>query len=258
MGPNHVLSGLCVGVATLPLAGRHDVGYQALWVLAWGGAALLPDLDQEGSLAPTMWGPISQVPSSLIGALAGGHRWGTHDVVLAPIAVGGFFWVARLVPQLHLLALALMVGLVVRGLVAIEWWRAGALANLILSWGGAWWLTGHGGLAIYDSWWLIAAGGVVVHILGDAITRTGVPIPIVWIGNRGARAGVPLLTTGQGIECTLLPVAWTLLLLALLSRHSGIHTWDQLQAGAFHLLDQGAQNLARELSGVLQAVARHP
>ncbi len=258
MGPNHVLSGLCVGVATLPLAGRQDVGYQALWVLAWGGSALLPDLDQEGSLAPTMWGPISQVPSSLIGALAGGHRWGTHDLLLAPIAFGGFFWVARLVPQLHLLALALMIGLVVRGLVAIEWWRAGALVNLVLSWGGAWWLSSHGGLAIYDSWWLIAAGGVVVHILGDAITRSGVPIPIMWITNRGARAGVPVLTTGHGIERTLLPGAWTLLLLALLSHHSGIHTWEQLHAGAFHLLDEATHALAQELSGLLHAATSRP
>ena len=58
MGPNHVLSGLCFGVATLPLAGRQDVGYQALWVLAWGGAALLP--------APTMAQGFPDKPIRLI------------------------------------------------------------------------------------------------------------------------------------------------------------------------------------------------
>ena len=129
---------------------------------------------------------------------------------------------------------------------------------MVLSWGGAWWLISHGGLAIYDSWWLIAAGGVVVHILGDAITRSGVPIPVVWITNRGARAGVPVLTTGHGIERTLLPGAWTLLLLALLSHHSGNHTWEQLQAGAFHLLDEATHALAQELSGLLHAATSRP
>ena len=57
------------------------------------------------------------------------------------------------------------------------------IGNLILSWGGAWYLLDH---MVNPAWlpWAVAAG-VLTHIVGDGITTAGVPMPLLWIINRG-------------------------------------------------------------------------
>ena len=95
--------------------------------------------------SPGHVGPVTDVPSGAIGRLAQGHRWGTHDAVLGPLAFGrwpcaaaGAFWSS-------LLLMALAIGLALRALHFVIPGRAEntVVGNLVLSWGGAWLLLAH-------------------------------------------------------------------------------------------------------------------
>jgi hypothetical protein len=181
----------------------HGTVGQVAWVAAVGGFAMLPDLDHSGSTVSDMWGPITDVPSGAIGRLAQGHRWGTHDAILAPLLFGflamaasGAFWSS-------LLLLALAIGLALRALNFVIPGRTEntVLGNLVLSWGGAWLLLEHSP----SPGWLPAAValGVLTHIAGDAITTAGIPVPLVWIFHRCRLALIPL-RTGTFLEKAVL------------------------------------------------------
>ena len=70
LGHSHALSGLATGAATLPWVPVHGTVAQVAWVSAVGGFAMLPDLDQKGSTISRMWGPLTDLPSGLINAVA--------------------------------------------------------------------------------------------------------------------------------------------------------------------------------------------
>ena len=178
LGHSHALSGLAAGAATLPWAPVHGTVSQVAWVAAAGGFAMLPDLDHSGSTVSDMWGPITDVPSGAIGRLAQGHRWGTHDAVLGPLAFGalavpaaGAFWSS-------LLLMALAIGLALRALnFAIPGRMENTVVgNLVLSWGGAWLLLDHSPNPAWLPW--AVALGCLTHIAGDALTTAGIPVPL--------------------------------------------------------------------------------
>jgi len=150
MGYNHVSCGLLAGIATLPVAPVSGPAAQTVWVLALGGASLIPDLDTSGSTAARMWGPITRPLGAAIGALAQGHRQGTHDVVLAPAVFAGVALLASLNPVTTGLALA-GVG------------RIGAAANLLVSAAAAWALVAADAHQI-QLLPLVIAAGVLIHI----------------------------------------------------------------------------------------------
>ncbi len=133
MGYNHVSCGLVAGIATLPIAPIAGPAAQTAWVLALGGASLLPDLDTTGSTAARMWGPLTRSLGAIVGTLAQGHRQGTHDLVLAPIAFAGVALLASLHPVTTGIVLAVTIGLSLRGLALAGVGRIGAPANLIVS-----------------------------------------------------------------------------------------------------------------------------
>ncbi|MDT0277703.1 metal-dependent hydrolase [Blastococcus goldschmidtiae] len=203
LGHSHALSGLAVGAATLPWAPVHGAVAQISWVAAVGGFAMLPDLDQRGSTVSDMWGPVTDVPSGAVGRLAGGHRWGTHDALLAPAAFGGLAVLAADTYWSSLLLMALAIGLALRALHFVIPGRTEntVLGNLALSWGGAWQLLEH---SPQPGWlpWAVAAG-VLTHIVGDAITTAGVPTPLLWLVNRGRLVFLPL-RTGATVEKSIL------------------------------------------------------
>ncbi len=88
LGHSHALSGLATGAVTLPWAPVQGPVAQASWVAAVGGFSMLPDLDQRGSTISRMWGPVTDLPAGIVGTVARGHRWGTHDAVLALVVFG--------------------------------------------------------------------------------------------------------------------------------------------------------------------------
>ncbi len=207
LGHSHALSGLAAGAVTLPWAPVQGAVGQAAWVAAAGGFAMLPDLDQRGSTISRMWGPVSDIPSGLVGAVARGHRWGTHDAVLAPLLFGflaslaaGWFWSS-------LLLLATSIGLALRALHFVIPGRAEntVVGNLVLAWGGAWLLLAYGPSPAWLPYAVML--GVLAHIAGDALTCEGVPVPLLWVVTR-SRLKLSPLRTGTVVETAVLVPAF--------------------------------------------------
>lgn len=206
MGHTHALSGMAAGALLLPVAPASGV-HQVAWVIAWGGFAMLPDLDQRASTVSRMWGPVTAGMATVLGAVAGGHRKGTHDLVLAPLFFGLAAAVLARFPVPALIMFAFSIGLALRACAFVLPSQTGTVAaNLVLSFAGAWFLVGSGQSIDWLVW--AVAGGVAVHILGDALTHGGVPFPVVWLpaAARGKtlRVNLPLTMTGSPFEAVVL------------------------------------------------------
>ena len=216
----HTLSGVAAGVWSLPVAPVSGAAGSVVWVAACTGFALAPDLDHPASTAARMWGPVSQGPARLVGALCG-HRGATHRVAAVAV-VGVAVWAAttgRVTPLAadiarhlgharpaevgnsvgdgaYLLVVAVTVGLAFAAArlpwpvnLTLAWLTAGLTHRLDLPLG---WLP-----------WA-AALGVAAHLAGDAITKQGLP------GPRGRRVGPRLITTGgtaESVVCLILAAA---------------------------------------------------
>ncbi|MBM7805657.1 membrane-bound metal-dependent hydrolase YbcI (DUF457 family) [Geodermatophilus bullaregiensis] len=203
LGHSHALSGLAAGAATLPWAPVQGTVAQVAWVAAAGGFAMLPDLDHSGSTVSDMWGPATDVPSGAVGRLAGGHRWGTHDALLAPVAFGALALAAANLFWSSLLVMALAIGLALRALHFVIPGRAEntVVGNLVLSWGGAWLLLAHTPQPTWLPW--AVALGVLTHVAGDLVTKQGVPVPLLWLLRRRRLALTPM-RTGTTLEKAVL------------------------------------------------------
>jgi membrane-bound metal-dependent hydrolase YbcI (DUF457 family) len=222
MGFNHVSCGLAAGLATLPLAPLHTWPAQTAWVLACGGTALLPDLDSRQSTAARMWGPLTESLAGGIAVLARGHRWGTHDLVLAPLAGAGLTLLAATNPWTLGLLLALTTGLALRGLALAGAGRIGGTVNLIISAAVAWWLatSGAGRTQLLP---VVVALGIAVHILGDLLTEEGIPLPVLWLFGHRRRVAVQAFHTNSVLERALVAPALSLLGVWLFCQRAGIH-----------------------------------
>lgn len=209
MGYSHVVSGVVAGMALLPVAPLDGAVEHIAWVLLWGGAALLPALDSPGASASRMWGPISRAMSWGVSRVAGGHRWGTHDLLLGPVAFGALAALAVLVPAAAVPVVAVALGLVLHSLRVTRLWFIGPVINFVFSWVGALWLLGGGVVDV--GWWFPAAvaGGVAVAILGDSLTQERVPVPVVWMRDRSRRWGLGVFRTGSLTEWLLVAPALT-------------------------------------------------
>ena len=221
LGHSHALSGLAVGAATLPWAPVDGTVAQVAWVAAVGGFAMLPDLDSHGSTVSDMWGPVTDVPSGAIGRLAQGHRWGTHDALIAPLAFGALAMAAAKTYWSSLLLMALAIGLALRALHFIIPGRAEntVVGNLVLSWAGAWFLLDHTPQPMWLPW---AVGlGCLVHIAGDMITKQGVPVPLIWILHR-CRLVLTPMHTGAFLEKAVLVPAFVVAALWFLYANTAV------------------------------------
>jgi hypothetical protein len=220
LGHSHALSGLAVGAATLPWAPVDGTVAQLAWVSAVGGMAMLPDLDQKGSTISGMWGPLTDVPSGAVNAIARGHRWGTHDAVLAPLVFGVLAAAAAWNHWSSLLVMALAIGLALRALHVVIPGRVEetVIGNLVLSWGGAWLLLAHSPAPV----WLptAVAVGVLTHIAGDWLTKEGIPVPVFWLIRRSRLSPIHL-RTGAVVERAVLVPVFVLATLAFLYVNTG-------------------------------------
>ena len=231
LGHSHAMSGLAAGAATLPWAPVGGLAEQVAWVAAWGGFALLPDLDQgglhwrramprlSGSTVARMWGPLTTTTAAVVSTLARGHRNGTHDVLLAPVVFGLLTVLATWHPWSSLFVMALGIGLALQACHVVIPGRVETtvVGNLVLSFAGAWWLTGTGTTALPWLPWAVA-GGVVVHVVGDWLTVGGVPVPFTWLRGRPRRVAASLFRTGATVEHWL---AGTLAATALVLLYTG-------------------------------------
>jgi membrane-bound metal-dependent hydrolase YbcI (DUF457 family) len=198
----------------------HGTVAQVAWVSAVGGFAMLPDLDQRGATISRMWGPVTDVPAGVVGRISGGHRWGTHDVVLAPVAFGLLAYAASGAWWSSLLLLALAIGLALRALNFVIPGRAEntVIGNLLMSWSAAWLLLDH---SPSPSWLPLAVmAGVGTHIVGDALTCQGVPVPLLWTLRRSRLAVTPM-RTGATLEKAVLVPLFSAATLAFLYLNTG-------------------------------------
>lgn len=206
LGVSHAATGLFAGAAVGVLLGSH-ASDPFICAAIGAGAALLPDLDEPGSTVGRSLGRVTEgvsralrsasravyqatgTPYELRDGKDGGHRYLTHTipaVLVFGLVAWGLAAVAPLGMGLVVFGMASMgLATVARTLKAWGTFRqremvalgaaALATAGAIVADGGAPWLMG-----------LTVGVGAFVHILGDWLTRSGVPL--AWpIKHRGKR-----------------------------------------------------------------------
>ncbi|MGZ4599015.1 MAG: metal-dependent hydrolase [Oryzihumus sp.] len=227
LGHSHALSGLAAGAATLPFAPVHTAAQQTAWVAAWGGFAMLPDLDQRGATIGRMWGGFTEALAGGIATVSRGHRNGTHDAIIAPVVFGAIAWLAGQHPVSSFAMLAFAIGLALRACNFVIPGRAEntVMGNLAMSGLGAWWITASGHYTHMSAPWLpvAVAGGVLVHIAGDWLTVGGIPVPFTWFGGHAQRVAGRFFKTGSPAEHFLAAPAFLVATVYTLYRNTGVY-----------------------------------
>lgn len=209
MGPTHAMSGAAIGLAiaaTLPPEWGGPTSMAGAFVFAGvtAGAALLPDLDSPQATVARSFGPASQLLAHITENTAqavhaatrtkkdsrkeNGHRTATHTLlfaVLAGAATGGLVTAFGKAASIGILFV--MLGLALRGLFP-KWskrndWLLVTGASAVLAF-GTWTLLPESASAFGLG--AAVAAGVLAHLLGDVITKRGVPMlaPIKIRGKR--------------------------------------------------------------------------
>jgi membrane-bound metal-dependent hydrolase YbcI (DUF457 family) len=253
MGPAHALSGAAVWLAGSWVAREYMDYGQSATTIAIGaavcaGAALLPDLDLSGKVTAYKGGAIvgrsfgvfslfvAEVTEKVSLGIynvtkmrhdphrENGHRTFTHTLPFAVIMGGLATWLASNFGRWAVIGiLFVMFGFALRGLFHNFAHRIGWVFITLISGGaayGAYLLlpTVHRG---YEMIGIAVGVGCLVHLLGDALTRAGVPIfwPIPTGGKRMWRmVGLPnaiSIEAGGKVETHVL--AWLFALIALIA-----------------------------------------
>lgn len=196
MGPTHAAGGLAAGLALATWADTDLPTAVALGGIC-AGAALLPDMDHPSGTLARMYGPVTKLASTLVNRLSsavvtatgggrriGGHRTATHFPLLAvpaAIATGTAAAAAADAGDDRGLwaVLFLMMSLALAGLMTEKTRALGFLGTAAAA-AGLSWATVHSAPMSLTSALLTAAMGigVAVHLLGDALTKQGIP----WFG----------------------------------------------------------------------------
>lgn len=212
LGRAHALSGIAIWGLTAPaIASVSGMGLDwktyVAGALVTAGAAVAPDLDHpDHSSASNSLKPVTTHLSRFVEKVSGGHRMGTHSILgilvgttlallfaigLAPIGgvLAGFFLFAFALKALkypffgkaHLRTVIIAVTAALMAL-ALVWAASG-------SWG-----------------WMVAAisFGLFIHVLGDAITRGGVPW--LWPINKWQYSLTPMYAGGTTEKLVLTPI----------------------------------------------------
>lgn len=185
MGASHAATGAAAWLALSgPLAQPAGVEVspqlQIMGALTTAGAALISDWDHPRATIAYALPPMTNLIAAGIRAIAGGHREGTHSIlgVLAFTAVA----LALTPVQATLGGQLYSVG---QGAVAAFLAAVAAKALHIIPTSGYLraWIIGLGVGAIAattapGAWWIPVSVslGVVVHIIGDGLTKEGVPL----------------------------------------------------------------------------------
>jgi membrane-bound metal-dependent hydrolase YbcI (DUF457 family) len=204
MARSHAASGWCAGLLVAPLLGATTAAQSLLVAATVAGWSLAPDLDHPGAVA-TRWGGwltawLSRGLRALSAAVfeatrtprdrdsEGTHRHLSHTIVFAGVlgagtAVGTWLapWWGVLVP--------VALGTLLAGRVLGMWVLCAGTVPAV--WGL---VVGGDELSPVRGWIGVAVAlGCVVHILGDALTRAGVPFlwPLPIRGQRWFRIGSP-------------------------------------------------------------------
>lgn len=248
MGPSHALSGAAVWLAGSWAAKEfYDYGQSATTIAigaaVCAGGALLPDLDMSGkvtqnkggSTVSRSFGVLTLFIAEVIEKLSlgvyhatktkqdppreNGHRTLTHTIPFCVLMGFGATWLCTQFGRYAVLGiLFFMFGLALRGLFHQWAKRVGWVFITLLSAGAAYF--GDTYLPTIDRGYPmigVAVGvGCFVHLMGDIITRAGVPI--LWPIPTGRRMwrmiGLPdtiSIEAGSKFETRVLSVVFTLI-----------------------------------------------
>lgn len=251
MGPSHALSGAAVWLAGSWVAKEfYDYGQSATTIAigaaVCAGGALLPDLDMSGkvtenkggSTVSRSFGVISLFVAEVVEKISlgvyhatklskdpdrdNGHRTMTHTIPFCVLMGFGATWLCTNYGRWAVLSILFFTfGLAVRGLFHQWAKRVGWIFVTLLSAGAAYFAYTY--LPTIDRGYPmigVAVGvGCFVHLMGDIITRAGVPI--LWPIPTGKRMwrmiGLPntiSIEAGSKIETRVLSVVFTLVSLA--------------------------------------------
>lgn len=182
MGPTHSASGAAAGIGTaIALASSGVVPVTAAEAVVFtgvtAGAALLPDLDHPSATIARTFGPVSKAASKLVNFLAGGHRKGTHTLIGVAVATAGTW---ALVSMGNVWA-TLGLFFVLLTFTLHSWLRPvseklGPLGSFALAAAITTAVAYNLPSAMSAPTLALAvAVGGLAHILGDAVTHSGVP-----------------------------------------------------------------------------------
>lgn len=185
MGASHAATGAAGWlILTGPLA--HATGMQVdpqvqlIGALTTAGAALISDWDHPRATIAYALPPVTNVIAAGIRAVAGGHREGTHSI----LGVVAFTALAAALTSLQA-TIQGQVYSIGQGVVAAFLAAVAAKALKIIPTAGylrAWAIgIGVGVIAASTApgaWWIpiSVALGVILHIIGDGLTKEGVPL----------------------------------------------------------------------------------
>ncbi|WP_042377275.1 metal-dependent hydrolase [Gordonia alkanivorans] len=199
MGPTHAMSGAALGLgiaAAIPtaLGGPTTVAGAFTFAAITAGAALLPDIDSPQATVSKTFGFLSVGAAHVCenAALAvyhgtkskrdndreNGHRTATHTIWFALLA--GLLCtvlVGVLGKPAAIGILFIMLGLALRGLFPewsgkSDWLAITAVSGAAAAAVWAWLPQMAGGVALGTA----VTVGIVAHLLGDALTKSGVPM----------------------------------------------------------------------------------
>lgn len=204
MGHGHAVMG-AAGWVTLTSPYLGGVGELPLEQVAVGaivtaGAALLPDADHHAATISRSLPPVSSLLVRGVGAVAGGHRQGTHSL----IGIVAFTALAALlvIPRIAIAGKAFQIGSWVLVLLLVAF--AAKPLRLTRGWISCWAVaiataTGLAWFAPASLWWLpvSVAVGVTIHIIGDLLTEQGVALWWPW---KQGRVALPLLGTAGSMR----------------------------------------------------------
>ncbi len=195
----------------------------AVGAMVCSAFALLPDIDEPHSVVSTKLGPISEAVSRVTNKLSGGHRHATHSIAFV-VLIGAMMAVAQHWRYSAVVAVVASGLLVLRMIVPLGFGRRGLLPLVLVAAAGWWAWTSHPGAL-----WLpaTAAAGVFLHLVGDMLTREGVPL--LWPAK--FRIAAPVLghtdsareqALAAAMSAGIAVVAWFLLLHPSISHLSHI------------------------------------
>lgn len=245
MGPSHALSGAAVWLAGSWALETYAGYYQSPLAIAVGtavcaGGALFPDLDlsgrvtrnQGGATVARTFGVFSLFIAECIEKLSlavyhatrlprdprrtNGHRTFTHTIPFTVLAGGGTTALCTQFGKWAVVGVVFfMVGLALRGLFD-EWaQRAGwVIVTLTAAAAALFTATNLPGDRGYPMLGMAVGVGCFTHLLGDMVTRSGVPIlwPIPLGGRTWRMIGVPrgiAVRAGGTVEVVVLRTAFS-------------------------------------------------
>lgn len=176
-GITHATTGAAAGAVFATAAG-FDLPTAIATVGLTAGAAMLPDFDHPSASPAQMYGPVTRGLARALSAISGGHRKATH-MIFAPLLFALGIWAAIVfIPNQWGAygSVFLLTSLAFTGL-----WRLDKKLRVLfpLLSAAVTWYAVTSGLGVGDSSLFVAecvALGVAAHMLGDALTESGIPL----------------------------------------------------------------------------------